>query len=515
MRYLISLDIGTQGTKAALFDQDMNMAATSFEASRLISPEPGVVWQEPLEIFGSVVHTLKALMEQTGIRPGDVAGIGLDGQMAGVMGIDESGEACTPYDSWLDTRCAKHMDLMNKKAGRRIIELSGGPATFVHGPKILWLQNQHPGMYEKVAKFVVPHAYVVGKLCGLGAEKAYVDHTELHFSCLSDIKNRQWSRELLERFAIAPEKMPTILSPFDVVGGVTEEFAALTGLQSGTPVVAGCGDTAASTFGSGLFEKGMLLDCAGTASVLAAVTDRFAPDVSHGTLINMRSPAEDLFVPLAYINGGGLCIRWLRDALTGGPAMTYDRLQEGAMEIPPGSEGLVFIPHFSGRVLPCEPGLKGAFLGLDFKHTVFHMYRAVMEAIACEYHHYLSVLKALYPGESFRRMMSVGGGAKSDLFNQIKADVLGVAVETFAMGETALIGSAVIAGVGTGLLADYAAPVHRARRRGKVFQPDPAAHALYGPLAARYLSALEHVKQYHLECSAHLTMPDSSAEGGI
>src|SRR5690606_33279399 len=144
---------------------------------------------------------------------------------------------------------------------------------------------------------------------------------------------------------------------------------------------------------------------------------------------------------LAYISGGGMCVRWFRDTLSGKPAASYDVLEKEAGPVEPGSEGLYFIPHFSGRVLPSNTDLKGSWLGLDFKHTRGHMYRAVMESIAYEYKFYLSVLRSLYPDDDFRSMVTIGGGAKSALFSQIKADVLGVDVMVFETGETALLGS--------------------------------------------------------------------------
>ncbi len=489
--YLIAVDIGTQGTKAALFDRDLQMIASAFEASRLISPKPGVVWQEPAEMLDACCRTIGELMAKTGIHPADVAAIGLDGQMAGIMGIDEAGDASTWFDSWLDMRCGPFMDEMNEKAGKRIIELSGGPATYVHGPKILWWKATQPEAYQKTAKFVLPHAYIVGKMCGLGALRAYFDFTHLHFSCLSDNRNKAWSDELLETFDIDQDKMPRIVSPFEVVGALSAEFAGRCGLIAGIPMVAGCGDTAASTFGSGMFEPGMVLDIAGTASVMCSVVDGFNPDVENRTLTMMRSPVDGLFLPLAYVNGGGQCIRWFRDMLSLKEKASYDELQAEAQMVSCGSEGLIFIPHFSGRVLPNNPHLKGSFIGLDFRHTRGHLYRAILESIAYEYDYYLSVLKKLYPATDFSTLLSLGGGANSSLFGQIKADVLGLHVLTLKLGETALIGSAVIAGMGVGLLKEYAGPIRQAIRPGDSYDSDTARHEAYVPYASAYLEAME------------------------
>jgi xylulokinase len=495
--HIIGIDIGTQGTKAALFNEQMDLVCTAFEESKLISPAPGTVWQEADDLYGSCARTTKELLEKSGVRGTDIAAIGVDGQMAGIMGIDSEGQASTYYDSWLDMRCGKYMDMMNERAGKRVIALSGGPVTYIHGPKILWWKHEHPEVYAKTAKFVTPQAYVVGRMTGLDAGNAYFDYTHLHFSCFADNANKRWSDELLETFDISADKFPRIVSPFEVIGKVTCEFAAISGLAEGVPVVAGCGDTAASTFGSGMFRRSMVQDCAGTASVLCSVVDRFVPDTEYATLVMMRSPVDGLFLPLAYINGGGMCVRWFRDTLSGKPAASYDELQAEAEVVPPGSEGITFIPHFSGRVLPNNPFLKGSFLGLDFKHTRGHMYRAVLEAVAYEYRYYLSVLRKLYPNDNFCEMITIGGGAKSPLFNQIKADVLGINVTTFEMGETALLGSAVIAGCGVGVLPDYKAPIERVMRKQAEFKADMERHAAYAPFADAYLAAMDTLTQFY------------------
>ena len=334
-------------------------------------------------------------------------------------------------------------------------------------------------------------------MTGTKGHDAYFDYTHLHFSGFGDNAKKEWSDELLCAFGVEKEKMARIVSPFEVIGKTTRAFAALSGTVEGIPVVAGCGDTAASTFGSGMFERDLVLDCAGTASVLCSVVNDFVPDTQYETMTMMRSPVDGLWLPLAYINGGGMCIRWFRDTLSGSPAATYDVLEAEAAPLPAGSEGLLFLPHFSGRVLPNNPDLKGSFLGLDFKHTRGHMYRSIMEAISYEYCYYLNVLRTLYPGSDFSRMLSIGGGANSPLFNKIKADALGIRVETFETGETALIGSAVIAGIGAGALSDYRKPIQGIMKKKLSFAPDQSRHAHYQPYAAAYLAAMEHATAFY------------------
>mgnify|MGYP002709117234 CR=1 FL=1 len=493
MFYLLGIDIGTQGTKAALFDQDMQIIASAFEKSNLITPRPGVVWQEPTEIYDSCLHTIREVLDKSKVEPSQIRGIGIDSQMAGIMGIDADGNAVTVYDSWLDTRCGKYMEEMKKTAGKEIIQITGGPVTYTHGPKILWWKRERPDTYERICKFVLPHAYVVGKMTGLKGKDAYFDYTCLQYSGFGDNVNKCWSDELLQIFDIDKSKMAGIVSPFEIVGYITQETAHVTGLKEGTPVAAGAGDTSASVFGSGMFDKNTMLDCAGTASVLCSIVDEFIPDTEYETMTMMRSPIDGLWMPLAYINGGGLCLRWFRDEFTGKEGASYDELSEKAKDLPPGSEGLLFIPHFAGRVLPNNPDLKGSFMGLDWKHTKEHLFRAIMEGISYEYHYYCSVLKKLYPREKFSILYTTGGGAKSQLFNSIKADVLGVDVISFEMSDTALIGSAVIAGMGCGIFSDYKKPIEKIKKESSRISFKKENTDLYQIYAQAYLQAIKAV----------------------
>jgi xylulokinase len=243
--------------------------------------------------------------------------------------------------------------------------------------------------------------------------------------------------------------------------------------------------------GAGLFQDDQILDCAGTASVLCCAVGSYSPDIKHKTMIMMRSPEDGRYFPLTYINGGGLTVRWFRDNFTGTPQLSYNDLEKESALIPPGSEGIIFIPHFAGRVFPSNPNLKGSFTGLDLKHGPAHLYRSIMEGISCEYAYYLSVLKDLYPRSNFKRMTAIGGGASSELFVQIKADVLGVEAVRTEVGDTALIGSAAIAGYGAGVFADYRQAISKTIRNKPPIIYDRQRHEAYKPIVKKYLKTIE------------------------
>lgn len=490
MRYFISADIGTQGTKAAVIDERGAVIASSFQPSVLLRRPGGIVEQDADDMFRSVLDSIRAAVAEACIPKGNIAAIGLAGQMAGILGIDKDWNPVTPYDSWLDARCKSEMPRIKAWGEEAFIRITGCPVTYAHGPKILWWKRERPETFHRIDKFVVPSAYAAGKLAGLRAEDAFIDHTHLHFSGFADVERLTWSDPLLHAFGMDAGKLPRIVHPWTIIGRLDRHYAAATELPAGVPIAAGCGDTAAAAFGAGLVRQGRLLDIAGTASVLSCAVNDYAPDTETKTLIFARSVLPDLWAPLAYVNGGGECLAWFR-RLAGSAAMTFDRLNALAEQVTAGCDGLLFIPHFNGRACPNDPHLRGGWLGLDWSHGKAAMYRAILEAIAYEYKHYLQVLEWLAGAVKFSQGTVVGGGAKGALFNRIKADVLGVELRTLAHGDSALTANAAIAGYGIGLFDDLAGTAESFLRYDRTFLPDPASRLKYEQHAARYRSAVD------------------------
>ena len=488
MEYIIAVDIGTQGTKAAVFDKNLKVLQTAFCESRIILSENRGIWQEPEEIYQSVLESIRQAVSGSGVSASDIGGIGIDSQMAGIMGVDKNGDPVTVYDSWLDTRCGKYVKYMEEEAEERIIEITGSPVSYAHGPKILWWKKERPDVYKKVYKFVLPHVFVTNRLAGKQGKDLYMDYTCIQYSGFGDNKKKVWSEELLDTFQVEHDKMPDILSPFQGVGFLSKAAADFCGLREGTPIAAGAGDTAASVFGAGLFHEGTILDCAGTASVLCSMVKEYRPDREHKTMVMMRAPVDGQWYPLAYINGGGLCIRWFRDLF--GDA-DYRTLEKEAETVPAGSGGLVFIPHFEGRVFPYNPDIRGSFTGLNWNHKRGHMYRAVLEGIAYEYKYYQSVLKELFPECKFDNMWAAGGGAKSPLFLKIKSRILGADIMSFEEEDTALIGSATIAGISTGMITDYEKVIMESKRLKQEYQAETEESGVYRTMAEEYLETIK------------------------
>jgi xylulokinase len=478
----VGCDLGTMGTKAAVVDEDGNLRGAAFEEVELRYPRPGWVEQSLEDIEASAHRTISAALGRSGDAR-RVRGLAFSGQMSGIGTIDDHFDPATHFDSWLDTRCTPYIVEMAEHA-ERVTALSGCPPTYSHGPKIMWWQRERPKDFERIARFVVPGAFVAGRLCGLGVGDAFIDRTYLHFSNLSDTARNRWSDELLELFAVDGSVLPRIVDPLDVVGEVTRDGERATGVPAGTPVAAGAGDQTAASLGAGVVDPGQAFDSAGTASVFAMCTDDFSPDLSGRALMATHSVIEGRFIALAFINGGGLALRWFRDevaSVLAGDPEAYAKLDELAARVEPGSGGLLWCPHIQGRVLPPQPWARGGWVGLAAGHTHGHMWRAILEGIAYEYAEWARLAAHASGGIDLTEARVLGGGARSTLWNSIKADVLGISWVPTVREECGVLGDTLIAAAATGHVAreDIAATAKRWQQTARPVRSDPGRHDRY------------------------------------
>jgi xylulokinase len=489
----VGCDLGTMGTKAAVVDADGRILGRSFEEVALRSPRPGWVEQDLTEIEGSAHRTIRAALAEAG-RPERVGGVAFSGQMSGIGSVDAALRPATRFDSWLDMRCEPYIDALAPYA-ERITLLSGCPPTYSHGPKIAWWMHESPSDFGRIARFVVPGAFVAGRLCGLAVEDLFIDRTYLHFTNLSDTAAGTWSDELLDVVGVPARVLPRIVDPLDIVGEVSEAGAASTGIPAGTPVAAGAGDQAAASLGAAVVDPGQVFDSAGTASVFALCTDRFAPDAASRTFMATHSVIPGRFLAVAFLNGGGLALRWFRDEvarLDGGDEDAYARLDALAAEIEPGCGGLLWFPHFQGRVLPPLPSARGGWLGLTSGHTIGHLFRAQLEGIAFQYAEWAQRITEL-GGTKPTEARALGGGARSSLWNQIKADVLGIDWVAVSRPESGVLGDALIAAAATGHVDDLPGVAADWQATRAPFRPDSARHRRYQEALAAYREMERHL----------------------
>jgi xylulokinase len=439
-------------------------------------------------------------MKKSRRPPSDVAAIGIDGQMAGIIGIGGNGRCVTPYDSWLDTRCTPFIAKMNKAAGGEILAKSGCAPAVNHGPKILWWMKERPEVFRKISSFVQPGGYAAMRLCALNASESFIDGTYLHFSGFADNAKSCWDTELCRKFGLDMRVLPRIVRPEETVGELSSEMAKKCGLRPGVRIVAGCGDTAASFLSCGAVSEGVCVDVAGTASVFAVTTGKFKPDRNNKILACGQAVTPGLWNSYAYINGGGMNLNWFRDQIVragsdADKAPGFEDMHRMIAGIKPDNGLPLFIPHLGGRVSPAQPEMRGAWLNLSWNHGQAHLFRAVLESVALEYMIYIKAIMSLYPDIALGELRVTGGGEKSSAWNQIKADALSMPVRRIAHGHGAPLGAAIVAAWGAGLIENPEKAAAKWIRLSRRFTPNPEFTDFYRRRLKQYENALALLKE--------------------
>ena len=343
-KYLLSVDLGTQGTKTAILNLSGDVICSAF-AEGIFHEEAGAITQDAQEILQGVTDTIREVLQKAQISPGNIAAIGVVGMMAGIVGIDRDWNPVTPYDTGLDDRCEVSIKKMQALGEEKVISICGCPIIVAQGAKMYWWKEYQKEIFGKVEKFVPISTYICGAMAGLHSEDAYIDYTHIHLTCFADIEKNCWSEELLQLFDFPKKKLPKIIAPYDVIGKVSKKFAEKTGLSVGIPIMAGCGDTAASSLGAGMTDKNTVLDIAGTAAVMMACVDEYKPDVEKKILLYPRSVLPGMWIPFGFVLGGQT-MDWYVDQVKRNEAGSFGELDQEAANIK--NDNLFFIPFFAG-----------------------------------------------------------------------------------------------------------------------------------------------------------------------
>ena len=503
-QYLIGVDLGTSVVKAGLYDADGRLVAQAARPAPLRQPAPAIAEQDGEEFMAAAAASVREVVNKAGVTAAQVAGVAFDGQMGGAMAVDRRFRALTPwYPSGLDGRYLPHQRRLAARAGARLIELCGDLP--IMAPRMLWWRQESPDLYRRIAKVVTLAGYVAGRMTGLKAEQAFIDASYLTWVGLGDTARRCWSPELAEVTGLGGDglaRLPRIVPATEVVGHLSREAAAACGLAEGVPVAAGAGDQAAGFVGAGLVEPGQLIDVAGTFPVFGVCSRRYFADLDTRMLKPIASPlGGGAWYSMMYINGGGLTHRWFAEqfasagggAEAAGSGAAFAELDAAAEQVAPGADGLLCVPHLMGRACPNEPDVRGAWVGFTWTHGRAHFYRALLESVAYEYALACRALRAADPDIALGEVRVIGGGAASDLWNRIKADVLGLPYVRLAVPDASTLGSAILAGHAVGLIPDMAGVARSAARPGARHLPDAAAHGRYRAGVDAYRATLRHL----------------------
>ncbi len=457
--YIISIDVGTSYIKAGLYDSMGNCRRILNQKVPHLYTENGAFEQKGDDFVRLLFKILKNLDISSDLIKKDIEAIAFTGQMAGVIGIDKNWDASTIWSGTMDNR--QNLMMADVIDADMVLKLSGTNFPFM-AKKIKWFEKEHKVLYKNTSKFIGLSSYVIGKIADLKSKDAFLESTYLTWTGIADLKNRKWSQELCSMFQIDGDKLPFIVDATEIVGRLSKSAASSCGLPEGIPIIAGAGDKITGCIGSGAVQPGMLVEECASIAAMSFCNDEYKPDIKHKTLETIPSAIPGQYYYLYFISGSGLSMDWFVDNFAGEEkkiaqsknSTIFKYLDKKAEKIPAGSDHLLCIGHLSGRALPFQPDVRGAWIGHSFLHNKIHFYRSMLESYAYEYKHCLDILKEEFQNLKFSDVRVIGGGANSDLWNEIKADVLGLNYERLEREDLSLLGTAIIAGSGTGIFDD-------------------------------------------------------------
>lgn len=476
----LGVDVSTTGSKALLVDSTGTVVASATNPHTLLTPRPLWSEQDPHEWWRASAASIRSALEQGGARGEDIAGVGLTGQMHGLVLLGEAGETLRPAILWNDQRTGVQCDEIRARLGReRLIQLTGNDAlTGFTAPKILWVREHEPQVYARIHHILLPKDYIRYRLSGAYA----MDKADGSGTLLFDLRRRDWSPDVLAALEIPNTWLPPTFEGPEITAAVSVEAAAMTGLAPGTPIMAGGGDQAAQAVGVGAVEPGVQSLTLGTSGVVFATTAEplIEPD---GRLHAFCHAVPGRWHLMGVMLSAAGSLQWYRDTLA--PQASFDELLAEAETAPAGSDGLLFLPYLSGERTPYpDPLARGAWVGLTLRHRRGHLTRAVLEGVAFGLKDCLGLMRAT--GLSAAGPVRVsGGGARGQLWLRILASVLETRLAPVVASEGAAYGAALLAGVGSGAWPDVSAACRSVVVEPPV-EPDAGSVSAYQRLYAQY-----------------------------
>ncbi len=455
MSVFLGIDIGTSGTKTLAIDAKGRILAQAMATYPCHHPKPLWSEQDPDDWWQATVTSVRTVVKRAELKAADVKAIGLSGQMHGSVFLDRKNQVIRRALLWNDQRTAAECEEIEERAGGRkqLIKMVANPAlTGFTAPKILWLRNHEPRNFERTVKVLLPKDEIRRRLTGEFATEV----SDASGMLLLDVVNRCWSRRLLTKLELDADLFARCYESEEVTGQLTPEAAKLLGLSTDCVVVGGAGDCAAGAVGNGIVRRGVVSTSIGTSGVVFVHSD--TPEVDPlGRLHTFCHAVHGKWHMMGVTLAAGGSLQWFRNALCTADAATarrkkiefYEQLSTEAAQIPPGAEGLFFLPYLAGERTPhADSSARGAFVGLTLKHTRGHMVRSVMEGVTYSLRDCLAIIEE--QGVNVRQIRASGGGAKSAFWRQMQADMFGKTVVRMAADEGPAYGVALLAAVGAG-----------------------------------------------------------------
>jgi xylulokinase len=450
--YYIGLDIGTSSVKALLVSKTGEVVRSATPEYPFQTPKPMWAETDPDIWWEATQRAIRSLLSE--INPSEIAAVGLTGQMHGMVALDGKGKVLRPCIMWNDQRSYVECDEITRMVGEsEVLRITGNPvlAGFT-APKILWVKKNEPDVFSAIDKIVLPKDYVRYKL----SEEFFTDVSDASGTSLLDVGNRKWSTEMLDALGWPSHWMPEVTESTEATAKVSADASALTGLPVGTPIIAGGGDQAAQAVGCGIVREGLVSATLGTSGVVFAQSDEYRVE-PEGKLHAFCHAVPGKWHLMGVMLSAAGSFQWYKNQLgaeeqkieeAGGPN-AYDSLTASAENVPPGSEGLIFLPYLSGERTPHpDPHARGCFIGLSVRHEKRHLTRAVLEGVSFGLNDSLELMRDL--GVNPKEIILSGGGTRSALWKQMLADVFSSRCSMVNALEGAAYGAAVLAAVGCG-----------------------------------------------------------------
>ncbi|MCE5285995.1 MAG: xylulokinase [Pelosinus sp.] len=481
----LGIDLGTSAVKLLLMDGVGQVIQTVSKEYPVYYPKTGWAEQNPEDWWQATRDGIKEILENTDSTGKNVQGIGLSGQMHGLVMLDQNNQILMPAILWCDQRTQAECDYINDKLGDKLSEYTGNKAlTGFTAPKILWVKRNYPKVYEQIRHVLLPKDYIRLKLTGEYA----TDVSDASGTLLFDVNKRQWSAEMLDFLALDKKVLPTCYESYEVTGKITKEAALATDLPLGVKVVGGGGDQACGAVGTGVVSPGIVSVALGTSGVVFACQENYAVDSLNR--LHSFCHANGKWHVMGVMLSAASCLKWWVEEANRLDGKGYNFLLEGAEQIPAGSEGLVFLPYLMGERTPySDPDARGSFIGLTMRHNRNHMTRAILEGVIFGLRDSLEI--AYRQGVCVQRIRVSGGGAKSKLWRSILANVFGLPVDVVNSVEGPAFGAAILAAVGAGAFKSVEEACSVLIETVDIVEPDKAAQPKYQAMYGVYHSLYE------------------------
>ena len=482
---VIGLDVGTTTVKAVLVSDNGDVLSVSNIGQSVSVPRPGWTEQDPRIWWKSSVSAIQNILNKSHHFPEgiDISAIGLSGQMHSAVFLNEVGEVIRPAPLWNDMRTTSQCHQIIERLGMSGLHRTVGNLALegFTAPKLLWLRDNEPGNFSRLRKLLLAKDYVRYRLTG----ELCTDPSDASGTILYDVRNREWSQEILEALNLPIDNLPDLVDSVDISGEVSRGIATELGITAGILVVGGGADNAAGAVGSGVVVRGRVQSSIGTSGTLLLPSDH--PHIDEKMRLHTFCHCvTNQWYLMGTILSAGNSLRWLRDVIGGSNAcLSYDQLTSEADQVKAGSDGLFFLPYLAGERTPHNnPDARGVFFGLHLGHTRGHLVRSVMEGVCFALRDSLELMRDT--GIDFEEVRAIGGGAHSKLWRQIQADVFNVPVVTPNPSGGAAYGAALMAAVGAGIFGSIAEGVESWVRSGEVTEPNVTSADSYDELYDAY-----------------------------